>query len=312
MTRQPSFVEAYRAWPFWAAAATAVSVFPLLFVGAGVTSKDAGLAYPDGFTSAGHFLTNPPGWWDSDSTRWEHGHRLLGRAAGILAIALALAAWQSRGAVRTLGVVTLGAIVVQGVMGALRVDQVSTTLAMLHGIWGQVCFCLACVTALRASRWWVSTGPPLELRTGHVLRRVCLLTTAAIFLQLALGAALRHFPSGHALVAHVIWAIVVVFFIGWTSMWVAGHGFGNRLLLRLAQTLGLLAAAQLFLGGFAWLVTMAGTAWSELATWLVPTLHVGVGALVLVNAVLLTAAVFRRVSVAREPISPVGAVLSAL
>ncbi len=54
------------------ALATACAVFPLILVGAGVTSKDAGMAYPDWPTSGGH-LVNPTAWWQQSDTRWEHG-----------------------------------------------------------------------------------------------------------------------------------------------------------------------------------------------------------------------------------------------
>ena len=67
----------YHAGSFLVAVALAVALLPLIVVGAGVTSKDAGMAYPDWPTSGGH-LVNPPGWWQGEKTLWEHGHRLLG------------------------------------------------------------------------------------------------------------------------------------------------------------------------------------------------------------------------------------------
>jgi cytochrome c oxidase assembly protein subunit 15 len=298
----------FRRWPFVMALVTAFGVFPLLFVGAGVTSKDAGMAYPDWPTSSGH-LINPPQWWEAEDTRWEHGHRLIGWAVGFAAILLAITAWSAHDIRRHLALATLLAIVLQGVLGGIRVIYDSTGLAMLHGIWGQICFCLAALTALRCSRWW-ATGIAMEMRTGRILRRLCIITTTSIFVQLALGSALRHFPSGHALVAHVLWAMVVIFLVGWVSMWIAGHGFGTRLLRLLAQALGLLTAGQLLVGGLAWLVTMGRTGWSGPAVWLVPTIHVGMGALVLVCSVLLTAAVFRRIGVSSETVAPVHAMIS--
>lgn len=298
----------FRRWPYVMALVTSVGVFPLLFVGAGVTSKDAGMAYPDWPTSS-RYLINPPQWWETEATRWEHGHRLMGWAVGFSSILLAITAWPSRDLRRHLALATLLAIVVQGVLGGIRVLFDSTGLAMLHGIWGQVCFCLAALTALRCSRWW-ATGVALEMRTGRILRRLCVITSASVLVQLVLGSALRHFPTGHALVAHVLWAMIVIFLVGWVSMWIAGHGFGTRLLRILAQALGLLTAGQLLLGGLAWLVTMGQGAASGTAAWLVPTIHVGVGALVLVCSVLLTAAVFRRISVSAETTAPAHAMIS--
>ncbi len=297
--------------PCIAALVTAVGVFPLLFVGAGVTSKDAGMVYPDWPTSAGRII-NPRHWWQTEATRWEHGHRLIGWVVGLSAVVLAAAAWPAGGAIRRLGIITLLAIGLQGVLGGLRVIWDSTPLALVHGVWGQVCFCLAGAAALRASRWWNSVGVKLELRSGRGLRRLCVFTAASIFVQLALGATLRHLSSGHALVAHVLWAIVVIALVDWLAMWVAGHGFGLWFLKFTAKAMAVLASAQLLVGGFAWLVTMGGPDWSSLLKWLVPTIHVGIGALVLLCSVLLTMAVFRRVGMVDEAYSPVKAIISAL
>ena len=118
----------------------ACAVLPLILVGAGVTSKGAGMAFPDWPTSSGH-LVNPPAWWQGDHTRWEHGHRLLGWVVGFLAIVLACSSWRRGGSMRLLGVGALLAIILQGVFGGLRVTEISTAWAVVHGVWGQVCFC---------------------------------------------------------------------------------------------------------------------------------------------------------------------------
>ena len=114
-----------------AALLTACAILPLVFVGAGVTSTDSGMAYEDWPTSAGH-LVNPPSWWQSDNTRWEHGHRLLGWTVGMLAIVVAVLSWPSGGIVRLGGVCLLAAIIIQGVLGGLRVQEVSTPLSTRH------------------------------------------------------------------------------------------------------------------------------------------------------------------------------------
>jgi len=128
----------------------AVALLPLIAVGASVTSKGAGMAFPDRPTSNGA-LVNPPGWWQGEKRLWEHGHRLLGWTVGMLAIVSAASSWRRGTTLRALACATLLAIVIQGVLGGLRVRAVSTPLAIVHGIWGQVCFCLAGVVALRTS-----------------------------------------------------------------------------------------------------------------------------------------------------------------
>jgi cytochrome c oxidase assembly protein subunit 15 len=284
---------------------TALAAFPLVLVGAGVTSKDAGMAYPDWPTSAGH-LVNPPNWWRIDATRWEHGHRLLGWAVGLLSIALAglSMAFGGRRSIRTLGVCVLAAVIVQGVMGGLRVREVSTALAMVHGVWGQVCFCLACVAALVSGRAWRSRAAPRAAHGARFLRRLCLATTTALFAQLVLGAALRHFGAGAALVAHVLWAVVVLFLVGWVAMWVIGQFPSDPLLRRPALAVGVLMAVQLLLGGLAWVVTLGPRASVGAWGWIVPTLHVGVGALVLVSSVVLTLVVHAWVEPVEAASSP--------
>lgn len=279
---------------------TAAAVFPLIVVGAGVTSKDAGMAFPNGFTSNGYFLRNPPGWWDRDDTRWEHGHRLLGRTVGLLAIALAVGCWRRGGAVRAMGLAMLSAIVVQGLLGAFRVNEVSTGLAMFHGILGQLCFCLACATALVVGRSWRLESGRLEVEQAGFLQRLCVAGTVVCFLQLVSGAALRHFGGGVSLLAHILGVIGVTCVVGWVAMWVMGQGTGRHLLVRLGRVMAVLMVVQLMLGGFAFTVTVMGGSWSRFVLWAVPSAHVAVGALLLVSTVLTTMCAYRMVRPAPE------------
>jgi cytochrome c oxidase assembly protein subunit 15 len=276
----------------WAATLTAVAIFPLVIVGAGVTSKGVGMAYPDWPTSAGH-LVNPPQWWQGDGTRWEHGHRLIGWVVGMLAVLVAVSSWRRRGAMRVLGCALLGAIVVQGVLGGLRVTEVSTALAMVHGVWGQLCFCLACAIAWMTSRTWHELPTVKPMPAVYVLQRVCLGTTAAVLVQLVLGGALRHFAADAALVAHLMWAVVVVLMIGWVAMWVLAQPASLRPLVRFGWTLAALTVMQLMLGGAALVVTVMGGWRGGVIAWAIPSAHTAVGALLLATLAMTTLAAFR-------------------
>ncbi len=271
---------------------TACAVLPLVFVGAGVTSKEAGMAYPDGFTSAGFFLQNPPGWWDADDTRWEHGHRLLGRTVGLLAIALAVWCWRYGGHIRRLGLANLVAICVQGALGAFRVYEVSTFLAMIHGIFGQFCFCLTCAVALVVSRAWHHTRIQ-EVHAERFLKRLGAAVVGVVVIQLITGAAARHFSGSATLMAHIFWAMVVFFVGGWLVMWVLTTVRKGHPLAVLAKVLGFLLIVQLLLGASSFVVTMLSARWSGSLVWLVPSLHVLGGALLLVCTVLLALCAFR-------------------
>ncbi|MFQ5462917.1 MAG: heme A synthase [Phycisphaerae bacterium] len=278
----------------------ACCVFPLVIVGAGVTSKGAGMAFPDWPTSAGH-LVNPPAWWQQENTRWEHGHRLIGWTVGMLAIAATAFAWRRRPTIRWATRATLLAIVVQGVLGGLRVTEVSTLLAMLHGIWGQVCFTLACVTALLASRGWYAMEPAQWVKSGAHSRRLAVWVVLAVFLQLGFGAALRHFKSDVALACHLVWLVIVCFSVGWLTLWIMGAHAGRRLLVRLTQMLAILLTIQLILGSLAFLVTTMPDYWSPMMKWLVPSGHVALGALILASSAMVAATTMRQFAPARPP-----------
>jgi cytochrome c oxidase assembly protein subunit 15 len=109
---------------------------------------------------------------------------------------------EARRWVRWLCTLVLVAVVVQGVMGGLRVTEVNLTLAMLHGCFAHVFFCLAGLTVLVTSRWWIE-APNLSLSpAASGGRRVAWIGAAgavALLLQLVLGAAMRHNDAGLAI-----------------------------------------------------------------------------------------------------------------
>ena len=271
---------------------TACTVFPLIFVGAGVTSKGAGMVYPDWPTSDGH-LINPPQWTQGDHTLWEHGHRLLGWTVGFLAICVAVLSWRRGGTLRFLGVATLLAIIVQGLLGGLRVIEISRGFALLHGIWGQMCFSLVVSVAVVSGKTWAGATQGVNIPAARFLRNLCVLGLVCTAVQLALGATYRHFGSNAALLIHVLGAMVVTMVVGWLAMWVMGVPSGGKRPVQLGGILAGLLAVQLLLGGFAFTVKVMGGAWSPLVLWAVPTAHVAVGALLLATLVALTLLTFR-------------------
>ncbi len=257
-----------------------IAVLPLILVGAGVTSKNAGMAFPDWPTSDG-YLVNPPGWLQDVQKLWEHGHRLIGWTVGMLAIAVTAATWPRGGALRTLALATLIAIIVQGVLGGLRVREVSTLLAMVHGIWGQVCFCLTCTLALMTSPSWIESRGGAHVKAAVFYQRGCLVALLCTFLQLVFGAAYRHFEHRHALAAHLVWAVVVILVLSWIAMWTLEQYPGRRLLSPLGKLLAALIGLQMLLGGLAFLVTVMGGQWPATVNWAIPSAHVLVGAVLL-------------------------------
>jgi len=267
---------------------TACAVFPLVLVGASVTSKEAGMAYPDGFTSNGYLIQNPLGWWDQDDTRWEHGHRLLGRGVGLLSIALAIGCWRCGAVLRVVGLCNLVAIMIQGTLGAFRVYEVSTHLAMLHGIFGQMCFCVTCCVALITGRTWSEGRGVHAVRALSFLRRLCVVGVTSVALQLVTGAALRHFGHGAMVAMHIFGAVPATFLIGWIAMWIMGQHPNRHLLSRFGQAIAVLLVVQLLLGAAAFTITVIKVPSSSFVQWAVPSAHVGVGSLIFVTMVLVT------------------------
>lgn len=274
------------------ALSTCCLMFPLVFVGAGVTSRGFGMAYPDWPTSGGA-VVNPTGWWQELATRWEHGHRLIGWTVGILATATMVTGFVRGGSFRVLGCAVWLGIASQGVLGGLRVRVDSRLLAMIHGISGQLVFSLTCAAALVAAKGWWLPRTPLLVGSVGTLRKACLATNAALFVQLCLGAMRRHFGGEYVLIAHLLWAVVVGIFVGWVVLWVIGQYPGGDWIETLGWSMGGLMALQLALGGVAWAMTASGPLAPSTWVWAIPTLHVAVGALLLASSVLMTMASFR-------------------
>jgi len=280
-------VARYDRMTFAVAVMTACALVALILVGAGVTTTGAGMVFPDWPTSNGHLL-DPPGWTKSSSTLFEHGHRLIGWAVGMLAILLAMRCWKLGGRYRAIGIATLLAIAIQGALGGLRVIKISTSLAMVHGLWGQLCFCLAWIAVLLTSRSWIEGAGRIRARSLRFFRRGCVVALVSVVIQLVLGASYRHFDSRYALVAHVLWAVWLLMLLGWMSFWILGEYSQDPILGMLGRVLAGLLVAQLFLGGGAFVVVAMGAKWSPFVMWAVPSAHVLVGAAILACIVMTT------------------------
>lgn len=131
-------------------------------------------------------------------------HLVVGFAS--LALILA-AAWTARRReprrwVRWLCVAVLVAVCIQGLLGGLRVTKVNLTLAIIHGCFGQLFFCLAGITALVTSRGWISArdlSGSADSKSGRRLAALGAICLLAILLQLILGASMRHHGAGLAI-----------------------------------------------------------------------------------------------------------------
>jgi cytochrome c oxidase assembly protein subunit 15 len=287
-------------WPHRLAVLTAVATFPLLFIGGLVTSKGAGLAVPDWPTTFGYNMFLYP--WSKmvGGIFYEHSHRLAGSLVGLCTIALTLALWfkESRRWLRWLGVAALALVIVQGVLGGLRVVLLEHTLAIVHASVAQAFFAFAVALALFTSPEWRNGLKEQPIDDGGRLMRLSAITTAMIYLQVVFGAVLRH--TGERLDAHLVFAVLVIVHVLLLLLRLTRHHPGQAKLQRPATLLGMLLLAQLLLGAgsyfgkYTTLLRLSGE-----AVVYTTTIHLAVGALMLVTSLILTLRVIRR-SQARE------------
>jgi heme a synthase len=183
---------------------TVIATFPLIFMGGLVTSHGAGMSVPDWPNSYGYnMFTFPPSMWVG-GIFYEHTHRLMGTVVGMLSIALTVVAWkvETRRWVRWLASGVLAAVIVQGVLGGLRVVMVELNLAIVHACFAQAFFCLAAFTAIVTSRWWIGGSDrllPTETSSARRLLVLAAVSVAVVYLQLIVGATMRHYGAGLAI-----------------------------------------------------------------------------------------------------------------
>lgn len=174
---------------------TAAATLVLLCFGGLVTSHGAGLAVPDWPNTYGYNLFFFPISHWVGGIFYEHTHRLVASGVGLLTTVLAVWLWlrEPRSLLRWLGVIAFLLVVLQGVMGGLRVTLLKDELGVVHGILAQIFFVLVCTIALLSNPRWT------RYRCDQPrLRGLLAVTTALIFVQLALGALMRHRHAGLA------------------------------------------------------------------------------------------------------------------
>jgi cytochrome c oxidase assembly protein subunit 15 len=301
-------------WPHRLAVVLVCATFPLIWVGGLVTTYEAGMAVPDWPTTYGYNLFLYPwqtwilGPWDLFI---EHGHRLLGAGVGLLTIALLAALWRfdSRRWLRWLGVAALAAVIFQGLLGGMRVRLDERLLAKIHGCFGPAFFGLSVALAVFTSKVWRQSPVPREDASAGKLHTLALLTTFFAYLQIVLGAQLRHVSlaldtSGFrvAVLFHLLVAAVLLLHVVLLALRVGRSYRNEALLVRPALALLALVGVQLALGASTWVLNygwpnwFGGYAWAESFTVqqesqpqaLVTTAHVATGSLILVTALLVS------------------------
>jgi cytochrome c oxidase assembly protein subunit 15 len=180
---------------------TAVATFPLIFMGGLVTSHKAGMSVPDWPNSWGYnMFTFPPSKWVG-GILFEHTHRLAASAVGLLTIALMIVTWMTdrRPWMRWTSVAVFLAVLVQGVIGGLRVVLSQRDLAIVHGCAAQLFFCFIAAFCVLTSRFWNERQAIAPSPAFRAVLYLSLTTVGIILMQLVVGAIMRHSDAGLAI-----------------------------------------------------------------------------------------------------------------
>jgi heme a synthase len=174
---------------------TCVATLLLICSGGMVTSKNVGLAVPDWPTTFGYnmFLFPVSKW--VGGILFEHTHRLMGSLVGFLTIILAVWLWlcEDRRWVRNIGVIALIGVILQGILGGLRVTMMKDQIGIFHSCVAQAFLGLLVVIALVTTRFWRSLADQdFDSQRFLPIKTLAVAITIAIYIQLALGATMRH------------------------------------------------------------------------------------------------------------------------
>lgn len=310
--QQPNIAATFSRWPHRAAVLLVCVTFPLLWIGGLVTTTGSGMAVPDWPTTYGYnpFAYPVSTWFNGPrDIFYEHSHRMfVSVVATATILTVAAIFWLDRRRwMRWLVVGAVLLIVVQAVIGGLRVTLDERTLAQLHGCVGPLFFALTVAIATFTSKWWMSAEARRDPRAGR-LQRLAAATVAIAYLQLVLGTFIRHVSSSTStgefrffLIFHLLVAAVLTAHVALLGIRVLRRYSAERLLVRPALVLVALICVQLCLGAGTWLTHygppavlnnigwfsnsrwVAGYTVSEGSMWEthITTAHVAVGSLIL-------------------------------
>jgi cytochrome c oxidase assembly protein subunit 15 len=217
---------------------------------------------------------------------------------------LALVLWlrERRSWLRWLGVAALLLVILQGVIGGLRVVLLENALAMVHAALAQLFFALTVSLAIFTSAEWRGEPTDKAILDGGRLARLCAFTTGLIYLQAVFGAVVRH--TGERLDAHLFLAALVLLHVILILLRVMKFHADRPKLTRPARLLGALLLFQFALG----LVSYFGKYTSTLGLApetlvILTTTHLVTGALMLATSLLLTLRVYRWLATAKPLVS---------
>jgi cytochrome c oxidase assembly protein subunit 15 len=185
----------------------------LLVAGALVTSNEAALSVPDWPLSYGT-LTPPM----VGGIRYEHSHRVIAGALGLLSIVLAVWVWakDERRWLRWFSVIAVVGIAAQAVLGGeVVIKLLHYWLPVIHACFAQIVFAALLSIAVFTSRWWISDQTQVEDTGSPSIHSLAIANAAVIYFQVILGAGFRH--KEIPVWPHMAGALIVLGMVIWLA-----------------------------------------------------------------------------------------------
>jgi cytochrome c oxidase assembly protein subunit 15 len=175
-----------------------VFTYLLLFAGGMVTSTNSGLSVPDWPTTFGQNMFLFPPSMMKGGIFYEHGHRLFASLVGLITIGNCLAFWilEKRKWLKWTGTLALVLVIVQGILGGITVRyKLPMPISAAHACTAELFFGLTLLMAFATSRAWMRANPQ-PLRFSNREQALSLAFCLAVFLQIMVGAVMRHSYAG--------------------------------------------------------------------------------------------------------------------
>ncbi len=279
-----------------------LATFLLIVAGGLVTSTGSGLSVPDWPLSYGQAFPPMIG-----GIRFEHSHRMIAGVVGLMTFVMAalLFKYEKRVWIKNLGFLAVAAILLQAGLGGLTVIYLLPTwISVIHACLAQTFFCLVLSIAYATSDEWQNEASlirddsgvsfPPEADPLRAEKRLACITVVFIYIQLVVGAVVRH-AGGGMIKIHYFFAFLVALHVLLLILKTSRAQLFNKALFGHAAILGALVTAQIFLGlgAFVFKQALEPAPTPRAAEILFTAAHQSNGALVLAAGALFVLRTFR-------------------
>jgi cytochrome c oxidase assembly protein subunit 15 len=280
---------------------TTLATLWLIMAGGMVTGMNAGLSVPDWPDTFHYGMFLFPLAHMTGGVFFEHTHRLFGCLVGLVTLIQCVYVWrhEQRRWVRWLSFTALVMVIIQGMMGGLRVTghftlatarhdmDPSSTLAIVHGIFGQMFFAVLVALTAVCSRSWQSGLVKHPRHSANTAIIAAWSLVGLLLVQLTLGSILRH--EGKILAIHIMGAIFVLVLSVFCGARAWGANPDQPILQRIGIAMLVMVFLQVMLGVSA-VIALSGQGplkHPDMAQAIITTAHQVGGAVLLAIATLL-------------------------